>query len=88
MVSVKGIFIVLLSLVALLLLTNISINLMRFFGQTTVKIAIGVLFLFFFNVFGGFIGLHIPINLFTIIVTSFLGMFGMLSLAAVHIFVL
>lgn len=61
---------------------------MRMLGKGTVKIVIGVLFLFFFNVFGGLIGLHIPINIFTVIVSSFLGLFGIVSLAAIHIFVL
>ena len=61
---------------------------MRFIVHTTVKLGIGVLFLFFFNVFGGSLGLHIPINLFTVIVSGFLGIFGVSSLAAMQIFLL
>lgn len=82
------VIIILLSLIFLVLLIGVPTKPLRFIGQTTVKIAIGVLFLFFFNVFGGLIGLHIPINLFTVSVTSFLGIFGMFSLAAIHVFVL
>jgi len=58
------------------------------FGHSAIRITIGILLLFFFNVFGGMIGLHIPINIFTVLVTSILGIFGMLSLAAIHLFVL
>lgn len=88
MISSKVVIMTLLSLIVLLLLIGTSFKPMRFIGQATVKLAIGVLFLFFFNVFGGLIGLHIPINLFTITITGFLGLFGMFSLAAVHIFIL
>ena len=61
---------------------------MKFIGQATVKLGIGILFLFFFNVFGGMIGLHIPINLFTAVVSGFLGIFGLASLTAIHLFIL
>lgn len=63
-------------------------GIVRFIGSSTVRIAIGVLFLFFFNVFGGSFGLHIPINIFTVFVSSILGLSGVMSLAAVHVFVL
>ncbi len=61
---------------------------MRLLGTSTIRLTIGVLFLFFFNVFGGSIGLHIPINVFTVLVSSILGIFGVTSLAAIHIFIL
>ena len=75
-------------LIILLLLIGAPIKPTRFIAQSTVKIGIGILLLFFFNVFGGAIGLHIPINLFTIIVSGFLGVFGLVSLAAVQIFLI
>lgn len=58
----------------------------KFVGQSLIKLGIGVLFLFFFNVFGGEFGLHIPINLFTVFISGFLGILGVVSLAAMQIF--
>lgn len=60
----------------------------RVIGTGVIRLTIGVLFLFFLNVFGGAIGLHIPINIFTVIISSILGLFGVTSLAAIHIFIL
>ncbi|WP_077623871.1 pro-sigmaK processing inhibitor BofA family protein [Sediminibacillus massiliensis] len=75
-------------LIALLLVVGAPIKPMRFAAQGAVKLVIGVLFLFFFNVFGASIGLHLPINLYTALITGFLGIPGLASLAAIHIFVL
>lgn len=75
-------------LIILLLIIGAPIKPTRFIAHSTVKLGIGILLLFFFNVFGGAIGLHIPINLFTIIVSGFLGVFGISSLAAIQIFLL
>lgn len=75
-------------LIILLLFIGAPVKPMRFIAHTTVKLGIGVLFLFFFNVFGGSLGLHIPINLFTVIISGFLGIFGVSSLAAIQIFLL
>src|SRR5699024_3022556 len=61
---------------------------MRFIAESSVKLAIGVLCLFFLNIFGGAIGLHIPINVFTVVISGFLGLFGVASLAAIHLFIL
>lgn len=74
------------ALIILLLFIGAPVKPMRFIGQTTVKLGIGILFLFFLNVFGGAIGLHVPINLFTVAVSGFLGLFGLGSLAAIHLF--
>ena len=60
----------------------------RILGNGAIRLTIGVLLLFFFNVFGGYIGLHIPINIFTVLVSSILGIFGITSLSAIHIFIL
>ena len=60
----------------------------RFIGQGAIRVTIGVLCLFFINVFGGAIGLHIPINIFTVLISSILGLFGVVSLACIHLFVL
>jgi inhibitor of the pro-sigma K processing machinery len=76
------------ALIVLLLIVGAPVKPMRFIGHTTIKIGIGILFLFFVNVFGGAIGLHIPINLFTVIISGFLGLFGVASLAAIHLFII
>lgn len=79
---------ILVGLIVLVLFIGAPVKPMRLVGQGVVKLAIGVLFLFFLNVFGGAIGLHIPINLFTTAIAGFLGIFGMASLTAIHIFLI
>lgn len=79
---------ILVGLIVLVLFVGAPIKPMRFVGQGVVKLAIGVLFLFFLNVFGGAIGFHVPINLFTTAIAGFLGVFGLASLAAIQIFLL
>lgn len=63
-------------------------KLTRLIGNSVVRIVIGVLFLFFFNVFAGHFGFHIPINIFTVAITSILGIFGMASLFMIHLILL
>ncbi|MBO1004480.1 pro-sigmaK processing inhibitor BofA family protein [Pseudogracilibacillus auburnensis] len=60
----------------------------KILGHGAIRLTIGVLLLFFLNVFGGSIGLHVPINIFTVLVSSVLGIFGVTSLAAIHLFIL
>ncbi|WP_106495634.1 pro-sigmaK processing inhibitor BofA family protein [Lentibacillus sp. Marseille-P4043] len=79
---------IMVALIVLLLIVGAPAKPMRFIAHSTVKLGIGVLFLFFANVFGGAIGLHIPINLFTTIVSGFLGLFGVASLAAIQLFII
>jgi len=76
------------SLITLLLLTGYPLRLTRFLMHSLVKLGIGVLILFFINVFGGTIGLHLPINFFTVIITGFLGIYGAISIAMIHLFLL
>lgn len=80
--------IVVFSLIVILLVVGYPLKLMRYMTHIIVRTGIGILILFFLNVFGNTIGLHIPINLFTVIVTSLLGVFGASSLAIIHIFIL
>lgn len=75
-------------LIVLVLFVGAPIKPMRFLGQGVVKLAIGVLFLFFLNVFGGAIGLHVPINIVTTAIAGFLGIFGLASLTAIQIFLI
>lgn len=79
---------VMIALVVVLLVIGAPSKPMRFIGQSAVKLGIGILFLFFLNVFGGAIGLHIPINVFTVVIAGFLGLFGLASLSAIHLFLL
>jgi inhibitor of the pro-sigma K processing machinery len=60
----------------------------QFIGSSAIRLAIGVLFLFFFNVFAANFGLHIPINIFTVLISSILGIFGVGALAAIHFMIL
>lgn len=82
------ILIAIITLVALLFLMNIPVKPVQWFSQVIMRMAIGVLLLFFANVFGGYIGLHIPINLFTVGISTVLGVLGVISLAAIQIFIL
>lgn len=63
-------------------------QMMRLLGNGIVRITIATLLLFFLNVFGGYIGLHIPINIFTVFVSTLLGFAGIASLVAIHLFLL
>ena len=79
---------IMVGLIILLLFVGAPVKPMRFIANSTVKLGIGVLFLFFLNVFGGAIGLHVPINLFTVFISGFLGLFGVASLASIHLFII
>lgn len=79
---------IMVSLIILLLFVGAPVRPLKFIANSTVKLGIGVFLLFFLNVAGGVIGLHIPINIFTVIVSGFLGLFGVASLTAIHLFVL
>ena len=78
---------ILVGLIIILLFVGAPVKLMRFIGQSMIKVGSGVLRLFFINIIGGSFGLHIPINLFTGIVSGFLGLFGIVSLAAIQLFI-
>lgn len=82
------VFIAVVAVIILFFLMNIPSKFTHTLSQLILRMAIGVLLLFFANVFGGYIGLHIPINIFTVAVSTILGVFGVLSLAAIKIFLL
>jgi len=75
-------------LIGVLLIAGAPLKPMKFLANGAVKVVIGVLFIFFFNVFAGSVGLHIPINVYTAMVSGFLGLPGLASLVAIHLFVL
>lgn len=86
--SSTTIIIIMVSIIVLLLIIGAPIKPMKFIGQASVKLVIGILLLFFINIFGAGLGLHIPINFFTALVSGLLGIFGIASLIAIHLFIL
>ncbi|MFC0525916.1 pro-sigmaK processing inhibitor BofA family protein [Pontibacillus salicampi] len=74
-------------LISFLLIAGAPMKPMRFVANGAIKVVIGVLFLFFFNVFGASLGLHIPINAYTAIVSGILGIPGLAALVAIQLFV-
>ncbi|WP_462410017.1 pro-sigmaK processing inhibitor BofA family protein [Neobacillus sp. Marseille-QA0830] len=75
-------------LVLLLLITGAPFKPLRFIGQAAIKIVIGALLLFFLNTVGNRYGIHVPINLFTSVLSGFLGIPGVFALAAIQHWVL
>ncbi|GAA0336990.1 sigma-K factor-processing regulator BofA [Bacillus carboniphilus] len=75
-------------LIVLLLFTGVSIKPLKYIGSGFVKILIGALFLFFLNTIGGQFGVHVPINLVTSALSGFLGIPGVLALAAIDYWVI
>jgi inhibitor of the pro-sigma K processing machinery len=61
---------------------------LHFLGQGLVKIVIGALFLFFVNVFGVPLDIHIPINIITAAISGILGLPGIGALIAIKLFIM
>ncbi|WP_227002567.1 pro-sigmaK processing inhibitor BofA family protein [Salicibibacter kimchii] len=72
----------------ILMFLGVPLKSFKWVGNGVVRVMIGALALFLINVFGNFMGLHLPINLFTSAVTGILGVPGVLMLFAVHFLVL
>lgn len=75
-------------LILLLLFSGGPIKPVRFIGQSIIKLLIGALLLFFLNVGGSSYGIHVPINFATSAVSGFLGIPGLVALAAIEKMVL
>ncbi|MGP4038944.1 pro-sigmaK processing inhibitor BofA family protein [Gracilibacillus sp. D59] len=75
-------------LIVILLTRGIPVNLIKGSGQVVMKVTLGILFLFFFNLFGASFGLHIPINVFTAVIVGVLGIPGIACLTAINVFVI
>ena len=75
-------------LILLLLFIGAPIKPLRFLGQGVIKLLIGALFLFFLNVFGNQLGIHVPINFVTAAVSGFLGIPGLFALVAVQTWII
>lgn len=74
--------------VVLLLTVGAPMKPIRFLGNLSVRLVIGLLLLFLVNATGGWTGLHIPINPITASVTGILGIPGLALLVAVKQFLL
>ncbi|KMM37756.1 pro-sigmaK processing inhibitor BofA family protein [Guptibacillus hwajinpoensis] len=74
--------------IVLLLFIGAPLKPMRWVGQGLIKLAIGALLLFFLNTFGTPFDLHVPINPGTAFVTGFLGVPGLVALAAIEIIII
>ena len=75
-------------LILLLLFTGVSLKPLRYIGNGIIKVLIGALLLFFLNAIGGQFGIHVPINLVTSALSGFLGVPGVVALAAIDVWVL
>lgn len=76
------------ALIAILLFVGAPFKPARFVGQAAIKLIIGALFLFFLNAAGNRYGIHVPINFATSAVSGFLGIPGVIALAAIQHWVL
>ncbi|MEH7013686.1 pro-sigmaK processing inhibitor BofA family protein [Neobacillus niacini] len=75
-------------LILILLFSGAPFKPARFIGQAIVKILIGALLLFFLNTAGNSFGIHVPINFATSAVSGFLGIPGLVALAAIQKFII
>lgn len=71
-------------MILLLLFIGAPVKPIRLIGGALVRLLIGALFLFFLNLLGTSIHLHIPINLVTTAVSGFLGLPGLAALVAIQ----
>lgn len=71
-------------LILLLLFSGAPFKPLRMVGQAAVKLLIGALLLFFLNAAGSRYGIHVPINVATSAVSGFLGIPGLVALAAIQ----
>ncbi|MCP3032271.1 pro-sigmaK processing inhibitor BofA family protein [Halobacillus sp. A1] len=74
--------------IPILLIVGMPASPIKWLGQALMRVVIAVILLFFVNLFGAQFGLHIPINGFTAIASAVLGIPGVLSLVAIHLWVL
>jgi inhibitor of the pro-sigma K processing machinery len=81
------VILIMLGIIVLLLTIGAPVKPMKWIGQGSVKLVIGALLLFFVNVFGANFGIHVPINLVTALISGLLGIFGVASLVAIHVFI-
>ncbi|MGG3843566.1 pro-sigmaK processing inhibitor BofA family protein [Anoxybacillus kestanbolensis] len=76
------------SLIVIILLIGIPIRFTRWISEGIVRLVIGALFIFLINVVGNVSGIHLPINLFTVMVTGFLGIPGVVALIFIQQYII
>ncbi|MBN9654307.1 pro-sigmaK processing inhibitor BofA family protein [Halobacillus sp. GSS1] len=74
--------------IPLLLIVGMPSKPLKAVGQVMTRLIVAVILLFFVNLFGAQFGLHVPINGFTAIVSAVLGVPGVLSLTAIHFWII
>ncbi|RDY71001.1 MULTISPECIES: pro-sigmaK processing inhibitor BofA family protein [Halobacillus] len=74
--------------IPLLLIIGMPTKPLKVVGQVMTRLIVAVILLFFVNLFGAQFGLHVPINGFTAIVSAILGVPGVLSLTAIHFWII
>ncbi|KEK21789.1 pro-sigmaK processing inhibitor BofA family protein [Bacillus gaemokensis] len=77
-----------LTLVFMLLIFGTSLKPLQFIGKVFVKVMIGVALLFVVNVIGTYLDFHIPINIGTASVSSFLGIPGICALVIIKLYIM
>lgn len=82
---VKTLVIGLLLFIFVFLIVRMPKMLGRLVGAGAVRAVIGILLLVFLNVVGNQFGLYVPLNMFTVFVSSLLGIFGVASLVAIQL---
>ncbi|SDN94259.1 pro-sigmaK processing inhibitor BofA family protein [Bacillus sp. OK048] len=75
-------------LVLILLFSGAPFKPVRFIGQAVVKLLIGAILLFFLNTAGNSFGIHVPINFTTSAISGFLGIPGLVALAAIQKYII
>ncbi|UOQ44697.1 pro-sigmaK processing inhibitor BofA family protein [Halobacillus salinarum] len=74
--------------IPMLLIVGLPASPLKWVGHALTRLIVAVILLFFVNLFGSQFGLHIPINGFTAVVSAILGVPGVLSITAIHLWIL
>nr|WP_295975639.1 pro-sigmaK processing inhibitor BofA family protein [uncultured Bacillus sp.] len=74
--------------ILLLLLIGAPLKPIQFLGQGIIKLLIGALLLFFLNLLGNQMGIHIPINFVTSAISGLLGIPGLFALVAIDMWII
>ncbi|MBU2661844.1 sigma-K factor-processing regulator BofA [Bacillus cabrialesii] len=79
---------IILGLVILLFLSGSASKPLKWVGITAVKFVAGALLLVCVNMFGGSLGIHVPINLVTTAISGILGVPGIAALVIIKQFII
>ncbi|KAF1677157.1 sigma-K factor-processing regulator BofA [Bacillus mexicanus] len=79
---------IILGLVILLFLSGSATKPFKWIGITAVKFVAGALLLVCVNMFGGSLGIHVPINFITTAISGILGVPGIAALVVIKQFII